>query len=180
MASKKLMTPCINLIQPCPAHGYKEETIRKMTENPNRWGTTSPDTEKKTVQEVTIEYLDRQMLDCLFPKGSSKPTPQPVEEDTEDNEFLSKRVIKVYTDTLKRSAEGWRKEGRTKTLEEVRGVVPAIKRLISHADTSPRILNAVYIEPAQQLRNAADALEQQKKDYAAVKAFLDTLSSKSE
>lgn len=54
-----------------------------------------------------------------------------------------------------------------------------IERLIGYCDSSDvQMVQAVYVTPAQQLRNAADRLEQKEKDLEVVWEWLREMKSK--
>lgn len=50
-----------------------------------------------------------------------------------------------------------------------------IRRLIKNPNIDVGFANAVYVTPAQQLRNRADAIEQEARDYKIVVEWLDSL-----
>jgi hypothetical protein len=52
-----------------------------------------------------------------------------------------------------------------------------IKRLIKNPNNDVGIMNAVYVTPAQQLRNRADAMEREERDYKIVCEWLHSLES---
>lgn len=57
--------------------------------------------------------------------------------------------------------------------EEERG---ALLRTVGSFRNGPYMVNAVYISPAQQLRNSADEMEQKECDYPLIQSVLRKLS----
>lgn len=55
--------------------------------------------------------------------------------------------------------------------------IKEIKRLIKNPNNGTGFANAVYVTPAQQLRNRANDIEREEQDYMIVRAWLDSLES---
>lgn len=52
----------------------------------------------------------------------------------------------------------------------------ALVRALNKYPTNPTIMNAVYISPAQQLRNRANEIEQEERDFPLLKEILAKLT----
>ena len=52
-------------------------------------------------------------------------------------------------------------------MKQIKEKLPLLRRVLMHIEpmSDGRVANAIYIAPAQRLRNAADDLEQKERDY---------------